>query len=79
MYQLTIINYDDIINDIHIYLIGTDKIKKLLGITGRIELLPQLFTELPYEYELHGFYVNINTTSIKSLDSLKGSNKIYLL
>ena len=37
--------------------------------------IPQIFTDLPYEYELYGYYVNIQSPSIKNIRSLKDVSK----
>ena len=51
---------NDMINIGQTKQIGDEKLKDLLGMGGKAELLPQLFTELPFECELHVFFVNIN-------------------
>ena len=62
---------NQIINLLQLKVIGNEHTLRILGKKGNIELLPKIFTELPYEYELYGLHININTTSIKALSSLK--------
>ena len=60
-----------IINILHTKIISNIATLRLLGEKGNIKLLPQIFTELPYEYELYGLYINTRTPTIKALPSLK--------